>query len=158
MPFACMFRLVAVAALYCVQLVANADATDAANANPNANATETVTRIERELNDAPMACDAAALGRLWADDMTFVFSNGAEETRTQRLDGLADCTPGAQRSTVKSIAITDLGDTVVALVLSEWSSSFNGKPFATEFRATHVWTRRKSAWVLVAAHLSQLKR
>lgn len=150
MPFRSTHLLVALAVLSCTQSVAYA--TDAASN------TETITRIERELNDALMACDATALGKLWADDMTFVFPNGAQETRKQRLDGLAECTPGAQRSTVESIAVTDLGHTVVAIVLSDWSSSFNGKPFAAEFRATHVWTRRKGAWVLVAAHVSQLKR
>jgi ketosteroid isomerase-like protein len=118
---------------------------------------EAITRVEMELNDALMACDGAALRRLWAEDMTFVFPNGVMETRAQRLGGLSDCTPGAQRSTVESISVTHLGDSVVALVLSAWSASIDGKPFAAKFRATHVWARRKGGWVLVAAHVSQLK-
>lgn len=123
-----------------------------------ADTTKVITRIETELNDALMACDAAALGRLWAHDLSFVFPDGAVETRQQRLEGLSRCTPGAQRSTVESIAVTDMGDSVVALVLSDWSASFDGKPFAAKFRATHVWAKRAGGWVLVAAHVSQLKR
>lgn len=116
-----------------------------------------ITRVETDLNDALMACDAKALGRLWAEDMTFVFPNGVAETRKQRLDGLSTCVPGAQRSTIETITITDLGESVSALVLSNWTATFNGKPFAAKFRATHVWARRAGAWVLVAAHVSQLK-
>ena len=120
--------------------------------------TQMITRLETELNEALMACDAKVLGRLWAPDMTFVFPNGSAETQNQRLEGLAQCTPGSQKSMIESLSITGFGETTVALVLSDWSATINGKPFAAKFRATHVWAKRVGKWALVAAHVSQIKQ
>ena len=120
--------------------------------------TQTITRLEAKLNEALMACDSVSLGTLWAKDMTFVFPNGVAETQAQRLEGLAQCTPGAQQSRIESLTVAGYGETAVAVVLSDWSATINGKPFSARFRATHVWAKRDRIWALVAAHVSQLKQ
>lgn len=119
---------------------------------------DAVLALETRLNDALMACDAAALGELWDARLSFVFPNGVSETRQQRLEGLAECRAGAQKSVIASVSTIDLGASVVAVVLSDWSAEFGGKPFQGRFRATHVWTRHGAAWTLVAAHVSQLEQ
>ena len=116
-----------------------------------------VEQVEAKLNEALMACDARALGTLWADELTFVFPNGALEDKAKRIAGLTDCTPGKQQSTIEGISVKVHGSTAVAVVLTSWKSEFDGKPFAAKFRATHVWAPGASGLVLVAAHVSQLK-
>ena len=138
-------------------LLAIANLGGASLSDAASNNVQSIAAVEATLNDALMDCDATTLGKLWAEDMTFVFPNGTEETRRERLEGLSQCVPGAQRSIVETVHVKDLGETTVALVLSAWSASINGKPFAAKFRATHVWAKRGDSWVLVAAHVSQLK-
>ncbi|MBI3714601.1 MAG: nuclear transport factor 2 family protein [Betaproteobacteria bacterium] len=116
-----------------------------------------IEALEMRLNDALMACDARELDLLWDDELTFVFPNGVAETKAQRIAGQARCTPGAQRSVIDSVAVRPYGDTAVAVVLTSWSSVINGKPFAAQFRATHVWALRTGRWKMVAAQVSQLK-
>ena len=123
-------------------------------ANPTSREVE---QVEAKLNEALMACDAGALGTLWADELTFVFPNGALEDKAKRIAGLTDCTPGKQQSTIESVSVNVHGSTAVAVVLTSWKSEFDGKPFAAKFRATHVWASGGSGLVLIAAHVSQLK-
>jgi ketosteroid isomerase-like protein len=116
-----------------------------------------VGRLEEELNTALVKCDAAALDRLWAAEMTFVFPNGRVATKTERMAGLKRCTPGSPASDLESVQTKAFGDAAVAVVTTKWSGSAEGKPVNARFRATHVWTRRAGQWALVAAHVSQVK-
>jgi len=119
--------------------------------------TTTVEQLEEALNTALVRCDAARLGRLWDDQLTFVFPNGNLATKSERLAGLATCTPGSPGAINESVDVKVYGDVAVAIVLSKWTGTAEGKPFAARFRATHVWTAREGRPVLVSAHVSQMK-
>lgn len=116
-----------------------------------------VERLEEELNAALVRCDAGSLDRLWDDELVFVFPNGGVATKSERLAGLKRCTPGAPTSSNESVKTRVYGNVSVAIVLSKWSSTVEGKPRSTRFRATHVWVERSGHWVLVSAHLSQIR-
>lgn len=116
-----------------------------------------VERLEAELNAALVRCDAASLDRLWDAELVFVFPNGGLATKSERLAGLKRCTPGSPTSSNESVVTRVYGNVAVATVLSKWSSTIEGKPRATRFRATHVWAERSGHWVLVSAHLSQVR-
>jgi ketosteroid isomerase-like protein len=53
--------------------------------------------------------------------------------------------------------VKSYGDVAVALVVSRWNGTTEGKPFSMRFRATHVWAKQVGEWKLVAAHVSQMK-
>ena len=116
-----------------------------------------VERLEEELNAALVRCDSASLDRLWDDELVFVFPNGGVATKSERLAGLKRCTPGSPTSSNESVKTRVYGNVAVTIVLSKWSSTIEGKPRATRFRATHVWVERSGHWVLVSAHLSQIR-
>lgn len=116
-----------------------------------------VERLEQDLNTALVKCDAAALDRLWDDEMTFLYPNGRLSTKPERMAGLKRCTPGSPASEIESVKTKAYGDVAVAIVTSKWSGSSEGKPIAARFRATHVWARRAGSWALVSAHVSQIK-
>jgi ketosteroid isomerase-like protein len=115
----------------------------------------TIERLEDELNAAFNAYDAAALDRLWGDELVFISPNGAMASKAQRLAGLKSRPASIPVSANDSIEVKVYGDTAVAVVVSSWT----GVPNATKpirFRATHVWNQRSGAWKLVAAHVTQL--
>lgn len=116
-----------------------------------------VARLEEELNTALVKCDVAALNRLWAEEMTFVFPNGRVATRAERIAGLKRCTPGSPASQIESVSTKAFGDAAIAIVTSKWSGAADGRPIDARFRATHVWARRAGQWALVSAHVSQVK-
>ena len=116
-----------------------------------------VERLEEELNAALVRCDTASLDRLWHDELVFVFPNGGMATKSERLAGLKRCTPGSPTSSNESVTTRVYGNVAVAIVLSRWSGTTEGKQRVTRFRATHVWVERSGHWVLVSAHVSQLR-
>jgi len=117
-----------------------------------------VLRLENELTAAFNKYDAAALDRLWGDDLTFVSPNGSMARKSERLAGLKNIPAEIPQSTNESVEVRGFGDVAVAIVLSKWSGTSDGKPFVAHFRATHVWAKRAGEWKLVAAHVSQVKQ
>lgn len=116
-----------------------------------------IARLEDELTLAFNRYDAAALGRLWDDDLTFVFPNGALSSKKERLDGLKSPPSDIPSSTNESVDVKSYGDVAVAIVVSKWNGTTEGKAFSMRFRATHVWARQAGEWKLVSAHVSQMK-
>ena len=122
---------------------------------------EDTTQVIRQLEDEVIAAfnkyDAAALDRLWGDDLAFVFPNGALAGKAERLAGLKDIPAEIPTSANESVDVRSFGDVAIAIVVSKWSGVSAGKRFASRFRATHVWAKRGGAWKLVSAHVSQIK-
>jgi ketosteroid isomerase-like protein len=113
--------------------------------------------LEDEMNSAFNRYDAAVLDRLWDDELTFISPNGNVAHNAERIAGLKSPPSSIPVSTNESVDVTVHGEVAVAIVVSRWTGTNDGKPFATNFRATHVWRKRGEGWKLVAAHVSQLK-
>jgi ketosteroid isomerase-like protein len=118
-----------------------------------------IEHLEEELNSAFNQFDAATLDRLWGDDLAFVFPNGTLANKAERLAALKSPPPNVPTSTNESVVVKLYGDgdVAVAIVVSKWNGTNDGKPFSMHFRATHVWAKRAEQWKLVAAHVSQMK-
>jgi len=119
--------------------------------------TKVIGRLEDELTLAFNRYDAAALDRLWSDDLTFVFPNGALGSKAERLAGLKSPPPTIPKSANESLDVRSYGDVAVTIVVSKWSETDPARPFTARFRATHVWARRAGQWKLVSAQVSQIK-
>jgi ketosteroid isomerase-like protein len=121
------------------------------------NTVKTIQALEEEMNSAFNRYDAAALDRLWDQELTFVSPNGTLAGKAERLAGMNSIPSNIPMSTNESVAVTVHGDVAVAVVLSRWTGTNDGKPISTNFRATHVWRKRSDGWKLVAAHVSQMR-
>lgn len=126
------------------------------NVEAKDDAVTAIKQAEEELNLAFNKFDASALERLWGDDLAFVFPSGAIASKAERLAGFKP-SPNIPSSTNESVDVRVYGDVAVAIVVSKWTGTSNGKPFATRFRATHVWAKRVGRWEMVSAHVSQMK-
>lgn len=120
-------------------------------------AVKAVQFLEDEMNSAFNRYDVAALDRLWDEELTFVSPNGTIAGKTERLAGMKSPPSSIPLSANESVAVAVHGDVAVAIVVSRWTGTSEGKPFSTNFRATHVWKKRSDGWKLVAAHVSQMR-
>jgi uncharacterized protein (TIGR02246 family) len=117
----------------------------------------TIKRLEDSLVAAFNKYDAAALERLWADDLTFVMLNGSVASKAQRLAGLKPIPANIPQSANESVDVRFYGDAAVAVVLSKWDLTVDGKPVTSHYRATHVWAQHDGRWQLIAAQVTQVK-
>ena len=99
--------------------------------------------------------DAAALGRLWADDLTFITSGGAVQTKAQRL---ADIQSGATKFDTLDAgdrAMRVYGDAAVMTTLTTIKGQYSGQEASGQYRVTQVWVRRGGAWQIVAIQMTR---
>jgi hypothetical protein len=93
-----------------------------------------VRRLEDELTAAFNKYDAVALDRLWAEDLIFVFPNGALAGKAERLAGLKQVPADIPQSTNESVEVKTFGDVAVTIVVSKWPGIRDGKPFSINTR------------------------
>ena len=99
--------------------------------------------------------DAAALGRLWADDLTFVTPGGVVQTKAQRL---ADIQSGATKfDTLDAVERTFrvYGDAAVMTTLTTVKGQYGGQETSGQYRVTQVWARLGGTWQIVAIQMTR---
>jgi ketosteroid isomerase-like protein len=114
-----------------------------------------LTRLSEQYVAALKGGDAAALERIWADDLTFVNSAGAVQTKKQRLD---DIRSGANKfDTLDPSEQTwrVYGDAAVGTSLSTIKGQYGGQEVSGRFRVTQTYVRRGGAWQIVAIQMTR---
>ena len=99
--------------------------------------------------------DAAALGRLWADDLTFITPGGVVQTKAQRL---ADIQSGATKFDTLEAADRTFrvyGDAAVLTTLTTIKGQYGGQEASGQYRVTQVYVRRGGAWQIVAIQMTR---
>jgi ketosteroid isomerase-like protein len=115
--------------------------------------------LERQLSDALVRQDAAALDRLWSNDLVFTFPNGKTSDKAQRLAAQKPSAQPAQSvATNDQVTVSLYGNTAVVMVLTTWKGKEGAQEFSDQYQATHVWVKQQRRWQLVAAHVSQVKK
>ena len=114
-----------------------------------------LTQLADQYTAALKGKDAAALGRLWADDLTFITPGGAVQTKAQRL---ADIQSGATK--FETLEATDrtfrvYGDAAVMTTLTTVKGQYSGQEASGQYRVTQVYVRRGGAWQIVAIQMTR---
>jgi len=113
-------------------------------------------QLDQERIQAQIGADAAALGRLYAEDFIGIGPSGAVRTKAQVI---ADFTSGSLR--FQSITTDDVqwrvyGNTAVETGRSTMIGQDRGNAVPRDNRFTRVWVERQGRWQLVANHYSLL--
>ena len=109
---------------------------------------------ESRLRSAVLTADIAALDELLADDVAFVDQAGRILTKTMDLDAHRSGRLRVTSLEFSELVARELGEAAVVVVRATVAGTFDGAPFAGEFRYTRVWHRRAAGWQIVAAHCS----
>ena len=113
-------------------------------------------QLDQERIRAQIGADAAALGRLYADDFIGIGPSGTVRTKPQVI---ADFTSGSlkfQSITTDDVQWRVYGDTAVETGRSTMDGQDRGKTVPRDNRFTRVWVKRHGHWQLVANHYSLL--
>ncbi len=120
------------------------------------NAEQEVTQLTDQYIAALKGKDAAALDRIWADDLTFVNLRGDVQTKAQRL---ADIQSGANRfdsleSSDRTVRV--YGDTAVMTSLTTMKGQYGGQGASGQYRVTNVFARRGGGWQIVSLQMTPI--
>ena len=125
-----------------------------------ADTTQDLIALEQKLTDALVRSDVAAVDALWADDLVWVGLNGKPQTKAEQLAGMRAQAPASSPSAVsaanKDVKVRLYGDAAVVTVRSTWTTRTAEGERASDYLATHVWSRRAGEWRLVSAHISRV--
>jgi len=121
----------------------------------DARTVDAVKNADRAWATATVKGDAAALGNLLADDLTYTHSNGETDSKTVYIGNLA----GARKYHKIEYESLDArlynnGSTAVVTAVVQIETSQKGGPASpAHLRFIHVWVHQKDRWQL-AAHQS----
>jgi ketosteroid isomerase-like protein len=120
------------------------------------NAEQEVTQLTDQYIAALKGKDAAALERIWADDLTYINPGGAMLTKAQRL---ADIQSGANR--FDSLEVSDrtvrvYGDTAVMTSLTTMKGQYGGQDASGQYRVTNVFAKRGGGWQIVSLQMTRI--
>jgi uncharacterized protein (TIGR02246 family) len=111
-----------------------------------------VLDLQKRFQDATVACDAAALAKLMADDAMFVHGNALVQSKAEFLDAATE-----RRFRISSFEITDPrvvffdGGAVVSgvedIVLAPRATG--EEPRKVQMRVSAVWVARPGGWQLI---------
>jgi uncharacterized protein (TIGR02246 family) len=143
-----------------INTAANNTNTVAANANVQADTSkkdaEEVSNLLDEYNDALLKQDAAALERIWADDLSFVNLRGQLLTKKERVENIKTGATDLNTADVSEKQVRMYGNTAVATLVVKINGQYSGKEGDGEFRVTTVWAKPKGNWQMVATQMTPI--
>lgn len=125
---------------------------------PDTSARQAVLQAERARHDAMLRGDAAALGRLLADDY---IGTGAHGKVRSKAAVLAEYSSGAlkyQSLSDEDVAVRLYGTAAVVTGRTNSKGKEAGKDVEGAHRFTRVWVHAAGGWLLVATHSSPAAR
>ena len=112
-------------------------------------------RLERVWNDAHVAGDAAALDKLWADELVVTVPKMPVFNKTQSLAIWRTGRMKFSRYETSDLAFRVLGETAVVTGALVRERKFNEKEIHEDWRFTKVYVRKDGKWQVVAWHASE---
>lgn len=147
MRAATWFRLILVVSLCCLGV--NVPARPAWAQGRTAE--QELTQIERDWCTASVKKDAAALGRILADDYTSVGNRGTTSTKAEDLADLKNTDSTLTACTDSNVKVRIYGDAAVVTGLGSRSGTYKGVAFKDrQFLWTDTFIRKDGRWQCVA--------
>ena len=114
--------------------------------------------LNRTWADAITKADAAALDRLFADDMIVTAGNGGIRNKAEEIKDAAG-SPDPDFIWINPFTTTDVRvkiykDTAVVTGLAKWAFKYKGNEVNQERRYTHTYIKQKGQWQIVAQQIS----
>jgi len=114
----------------------------------DASVTEMFRQIENRWAEADKNKDAVALGKLLADDWTYLGPVGLE-TKAQHLAGLKTGQDKLESITLMDMKVRLFGNTAVVTGREHEKSSNSGKDTSGDYLWTDVFVKRQGHWLAV---------
>jgi len=113
-----------------------------------------VLALQKQFQDATVAVDTAALGKLMADDAIFVHGSALVQTKAEYIDSI---TKGPMKFTTYDSTDSKVvffgGGAVISMltdvVLAPRPGAAGAQPFKVRMRVSSVWVAKPAGWQLI---------
>ncbi len=115
-----------------------------------------VKQAEMSWGDATLKGDAAALGKLLGDDLTYTHSSGRTETKKEFIEALQSGAMKYVSIVEENMAVRVYGDTGILTATAKMQVVSRGQPNSFQVRLLHVWVKRGGGWQMVAHQTTRI--
>ena len=117
---------------------------------------EMIKALDGERMCAMVAGDLETLGRILSDDMTYVHTSAAVDTKSSIMESIGNGNLNYKKMAARNVQVRDFGDTAVLRGQAdvEVTSGGNDLKFSLEF--TEVYANGDSGWQMVAWQSTRL--
>ena len=119
-------------------------------AKDESKAVKEVKQVLRQIGEASLRMDKAALEQLLADDFTFANSVGIASVKRQHIEALAPDRYKLESSVTEEENVRVYGNTAVVTSSSERKAKVGGRDVSGRVRSLMVLVKRGGGWQLVA--------
>jgi len=134
--------------------------TNVGNANIKRDSTkedaQEVSHLLDQYNDALLKLDAAALERIWVDDLSFVNPRGELLTKKERVENIKTGATAVKTADVSDKQVRMYGQTAVATLVVKIAGQYSGQEGDGSFRVTTVWAKPKGHWQMVSTQMTPM--
>lgn len=149
--------LAAVVLVLAVSCQAFAQAKPAAPAK-SASVEQELIKLENDWNDAMVKRDLAALGKILADDWTFIDPEGAILTKAQALANLKSGEDVVTSAVADEMKVRVYGDAAVVLGRNTVKEQYKGKDTSGQYRFTDTFIKKDGRWQCVASAATKITK
>ena len=117
---------------------------------------EIIKALDGERMRAMVAGDLETLGRILSDDMTYVHTSAAVDTKSSIMESIGNGNLNYKKMAARNVQVRDFGDAAVLRGQAdvEVTSGGNDLTFSLEF--TEVYANRDAGWQMVAWQSTRL--
>ena len=117
---------------------------------------EIIKALDGERMRAMVAGDLETLGRILSDDMTYVHTSAAVDTKSSIMESIGNGNLNYKKMAARDVRVRDFGDTAVLRGQAdvEVTSGGNDLTFSLEF--TEVYANGDGGWQMVAWQSTRL--
>jgi ketosteroid isomerase-like protein len=123
----------------------------AASKSADASAEQTLMKMEHDAAAALIKRDAAAFGKIFADDAVLTTPDGMQQTKAQLLADVKSGSLVLESSDISDMKVRVHGDAAVVTYITTDKGRYKGQDISGRFRWTDVFVRHGGAWQLVAS-------
>jgi len=114
------------------------------------NAEQQIRTLQDQVVQAYLKADTGFMEKYFADDFTAIHGDGRLYTKAQEIENYKSGALKYESIDLLERKIRAYGGTAVDIVLASAKGTYGGKSFSADFRATHIWVKRKGNWKIVA--------
>jgi uncharacterized protein (TIGR02246 family) len=129
-----------------------------ATADSTKNGEQEISTLLDQYNEALLKKDAAALDRIWADDLSFVNLQGQMLSKKDRIDNIKTGATALKSADVSEKNVRMYGNTAVATLVVKIDGQYSGQEGGGAFRVTTVWAKPRGTWQMVAVQMTPIAK
>lgn len=116
---------------------------------------ETLLKLEKEFEEAVVSNDAAAVGRLLADDWIIVGPDGRIIDKSRFLEVIKSGALSHEKMESEDVRVQIYENSAIVTALTTSKGEFMGQEFTSLERATDIFVKQNGRWQCVFTQLTR---